>query len=167
MSQARTVPPALYYPAAPFWAPCPPRWPRSPRRPAASTAALWSRATTPPCAALTRDPPSPSATENSPSPWTPPGYRRFRNPTKRRCPCARSRNGAGTPRPTHQHRYRPGRPPDHDVLPGCPFQPQRVDEHVEEGGRQGQHRGQQVDHEPQLEEGRHLQRDGEYQRVGW
>src|ERR1017187_1661551 len=107
MSQAMTVPPAPYYPAAPSLAPCPPRSPRSPRHLPASPAALWSRATTPRYTGLTRNPLSPSATENSPSPSTPRDYRRFRSPTKRSCPCARNRSGGGTTRPTPPAKSRP------------------------------------------------------------
>ena len=75
------------------------------------------------------------------------------------------RQAVGDRRPADQHRHRPGRPADDDVLAAGPLQPQRVDEDVEQGGRHGQHGREQVDPGPQLDEGQHLEADGEDQGV--
>ena len=54
--------------------------------------------------------------------------------------------------PADEHRHRARRAPDHDVLPRRALQPEAVDEDVEEGGGDRQHRAEQVDEGPELGE---------------
>ena len=68
--------------------------------------------------------------------------------------------------PADQYRHRAGGTADDDVLPGSPLEPEGVDEDVEEGGADGQHGRKQVDRHPQLDEGHHLEGDGEDQGRG-
>ena len=76
----------------------------------------------------------------------------------------RPRQAVGHRGPSDQHRHRAGRAPDHDVLRRAALEPQRVDEDVEERGRDGQHGREQVDGQPQLDERGHLEGQGEDQR---
>ena len=57
----------------------------------------------------------------------------------------------------------PGGAADHDVALGGALEPQRVDAHIEEAGREGEGRRQQVDEPPQPGEGHGLDADGEDQ----
>ena len=59
----------------------------------------------------------------------------------------------GDGRPADEHRHGAGRAADDDVLAARALQPDRVDEDVEHGGREGEHGGEQVGAGPQHGEG--------------
>ena len=69
---------------------------------------------------------------------------------------------AGDGTPSHQDGDGSCRPTDDDVLRGQPLQERRVNKHVEQGGRQRQHRREHVHREPQSQKGGGLEAGCEY-----
>ncbi len=75
----------------------------------------------------------------------------------------RPREAAGHRRPPDEDRDGSGGPADHDVLRRSALEPQGVDEDVEQGGRHGQGRREEVHGQPEFDEGGRLERQGEDQ----
>ena len=63
------------------------------------------------------------------------------------------RRAVGDRGPADEHRHGAGGAADHDVAARRALEPERVHEHVEEAGADGQHGAQQVDGRPQQDEG--------------